>query len=99
TILRDLILFKRYLQEPWQQDPRMREVLGDSTLSEIDRAEKYVVYHILHSVPRRSNPSGIFDADQYLVKVVVNERHTLFEQHMNGILRTSGNPVRLEVLK
>jgi hypothetical protein len=44
------ILAKRYQQEPWAPDPRMREVQQDTHLAELDRSAKYFVYHILHSV-------------------------------------------------
>lgn len=78
TLVRELILAKRYQQEPWYDDPRMREVMNDTTLGtsnaggpEIIRGNKYSAYYLLHSIPRKNNPSGTFDNDQYLVKVVV----------------------------
>ena len=78
TLVRELILAKRYQQEPWYQDPRMREVIQDTTLGsalaggpEIVRGTKYSVYYLLHSIPRKSNPTGVYDNDQYLVKIVV----------------------------
>lgn len=86
TILRDLILHKRYLQEPWQQDPRMREVLNDTSLSEISRTSLYTSYYILHNVPRNSNPSGTLDADQYLIRIVVASADADFEALFNKIL-------------
>ncbi len=98
TLVRELILDKRYRQEPWQQDPRMREVLNDTTLSEINRGSKYYAYHILHSVPRKSNPTGMMDSDQYLVKVVVSARNSAFETFFNGLLTSAGNHVQLQVL-
>lgn len=78
TLVRELILAKRYQQEPWYDDPRMREVMNDTTLGtsnsggpEIVRGNRYSVYYLLHSIPRKSNPTGVYDNDQYLVKVVV----------------------------
>lgn len=78
TLVRELILAKRYQQEPWYDDPRMREVMNDTTLGtsnaggpEIVRGNKYSVYYLLHSIPRKNNPTGVFDNDQYLVKIVV----------------------------
>ncbi len=78
TLVRELILAKRYQQEPWYQDPRMREINGDTTLGtsnsggpEIVRGNTYSVYYLLHSIPRKNNPTGVFDNDQYLVKIVV----------------------------
>jgi hypothetical protein len=112
SLVRDLILAKRYQQEPFQADPRLREVLNDTTLSyidaagnvvagEISRASKYYVYHILHSVPRKSNPSGMLDSDQYLVKIVVSARTgnaAKFETWMNTLLTSAGSEVQLQVL-
>lgn len=97
TLIRELILSKRYAQEPFQTDPRMREVLDDTTLSDLSRTTRYFAYHILHSVPRTSNPSGTMDADQYLVKVVVSARSTPFETYMNALLTSAGNHVQLAV--
>lgn len=97
TLIRELILSKRYAQEPFQTDPRMREVLDDTTLSDLSRTTRYYAYHILHSVPRKSNPTGMMDADQYLVKVVVSARSTSFETWMNTLLTSAGNHVRLAV--
>ncbi len=97
TLIRELILSKRYAQEPFQTDPRMREVLDDTTLSDLSRSTRYFAYHILHSVPRTSNPSGMMDADQYLVKVVVSARSTPFETYMNTLLTSAGNHVQLAV--
>jgi len=71
TVIRELILAKRYQQEPWIQDPRLREVLDYSPFAEVTRATKYYTYNILHSVPRKANPSGMMDSDQYLIRLFV----------------------------
>lgn len=97
TLVRELILSKRYQQEPWNQDSRLRQVLDDTTLTELSRSSKYFAYHILHSVPRKSNPTGMMDADQYLVKVVVDARDADFEAFMNALLLSSNNHVQLQV--
>lgn len=97
TLVRELILAKRYQQEPWTQDVRLREVLDDTTLTELSRNSKYYAYHILHSVPRKSNPTGMMDADQYLVKVVVDARDAAFEAYFDTLLLSSGNHVQLQV--
>jgi hypothetical protein len=91
TLIRELILAKRYQQEPWQQDPRLREVLDYNPFGEISRGSKYYTYHILHSVPRKSNPSGTMDNDQYLVKVVTSARSSAFETAISTLLTTAGN--------
>lgn len=108
TLVRELILAKRYQQEPWYQDPRMREVMNDTVLGtsnsggpEIARGNKYVVYYLLHSVPRKSNPDGTFDNDQYLIKVVTSSatgRNATFESWWNTFLDSAGSAVQLRVV-
>lgn len=105
TLVRELILVKGYRQETWSDDPRMREVTLDTVLGssnaggpEIARGGSYVVYHILHSIPRKSNPSGTFDNDQYLVKIVADARDTDFETWMNAWLASANSGVQLEVV-
>lgn len=105
TLVRELILAKRYQQEPWYQDPRMREVTGDTVIGsaltggpEILRGIKYFVYYLLHSVPRKSNPDGTFDNDQYLIKVVANARNANFESWWNTFLTSAGSAVQLRVV-
>jgi hypothetical protein len=104
TLVRELILVKGYRQENWYDDPRMREVTLDTVLGssggtpEILRSGSYVVYHLLHSVPRKSNPDGTFDNDQYLVKIVADAADLNFENWMNDWLVSANNAVQLEVV-
>ena len=98
-LLKELILSNRYRQEDFPDDTRMREILNDNSMNAISRTAKYVTYHILHSIPRKSNPSGIFDADQYLIKIVVNALDATFEAWMNALLTSANNAVQLEILK
>jgi len=94
TVLRELILAKRYQQEPWQQDPRLREVLDYNPFGEVTRANKYLIYNLLHSVPRKSNPSGTMDNDQYLIRIFVPQsvgRLTALEQGITKWLQTANN--------
>lgn len=91
TLIRELILAKRYQQEPWIQDPRLREVLDYNPFTEITRGSKYVVYNILHSVPRKSNPSGMMDNDQYLVRIVTTTRNATFEGIFTNLLTSANN--------
>lgn len=99
TVVREYILDKRYRQEPWNQDARLREVLGNTTLTDVSRTTKYWAIHILHSVPRNSNPSGTMDADQYLIKIVIPETNGTvasvksFVDFMNDYLAAAGNPL------
>lgn len=97
-LIRELILDKRYRQEPYQSDWRMRGVLGDTTTSDINRNDFYHTYTIIHSIPRNLNPSGMFDADRYLIKIVATARNTGFENFMNGYLALADNPVQLKVM-
>ena len=77
TVKRDLIMTESYRQSPFHQGARdsvrMREIEEtDAIPTEIGKdattgtcAGKFAAYHILHSVPRFNNPSGVFDNDQY----------------------------------
>ena len=115
TLVRELILAKRYQQEPWYADPRMREVMNDTTLGtsggggpEITRATKYSVYYLLHSIPRKNNPTSVMDNDQYLVKIVVPSftaatgatltSMTNFQNWWNTWLTSAGSGVTLQVV-
>jgi hypothetical protein len=91
TLIRELILAKRYQQEPWIQDPRLREVLDYNPFTEITRGNKYVVYNILHSVPRKANPTGMMDNDQYLVRIVTASRNATFEGIFTNLLTSANN--------
>jgi hypothetical protein len=91
TLIRELILSKRYEQEPWQQDPRLREVLDYNPFGEITRANKYFIYNLLHSVPRKANPSGMMDNDQYLIRIYSAVRLTALEQGITYWLAQANN--------
>jgi hypothetical protein len=91
TIIRELILAKRYQQEPWQQDPRLREVLDYNPFAEVTRGTRYFSYHLLHSVPRKSNPTGTMDNDQYMIKIVTPARNTAFETGIRALLVSANN--------
>ena len=97
TLVRELILAKRYQQEPWQQDPRLREVLDYTVANasiatpELVRANKYYIYNLLHSVPRKANPSGMMDNDQYLIRIYSSVRLTALEQGITYWLSQANN--------
>lgn len=91
TLIRELILAKRYQQEPWIQDPRLREVLDYNPFGEITRGTKYYIYNLLHSVPRKSNPSGTMDNDQYLIRIFATSRLTALEQGITYWLAQANN--------
>jgi hypothetical protein len=76
TILREMILDGRYLQNAYPDSTRvdslrMREIEADPALATINRNGLYDQVLILHSVPRFNNPTGTFDNDQYLLKIHV----------------------------
>lgn len=78
TVLRHLLLTERYAQNPFNQgnrdSSRIREIEGfDPILDAVDRSKLYRVYYLQHSVPRLNNPSGVFDNDQYLYSIYVDE--------------------------
>ena len=99
TVLRDMILSESYLQNYWNDDPRIREItLGNAPINAISRTSTYVRYQILHNVPRFNNPSSTFDNDQYLLEVIVPSAVATFEADMAAILTAAGNGVALEVL-
>jgi len=91
TLLRELILSESYRQEYWHQDVRTREILDYNPLGQVTRGSKYYIYNLLHSVPRKSNPSGTMDNDQYLIRIVATARNTNFETAINTLLTTAGN--------
>ena len=69
--VRELILSESYLQNFMHSDLRIREITqGNRAYEVLDRTARYDSAFLLHSVPRFSNPSGVFDNDQYLIEVV-----------------------------
>jgi hypothetical protein len=93
--LRELILAKQYQQEWWTNDVRLREVLDNTSLTEINRNSSYYVYNILHSVPRKSNPNGMMDNDQYLVRVVCSAPSTDFQKYIDKLMELNNNSLAL----
>lgn len=76
TVLRELILDGRYLQNAYPDSSRvdslrMREIEADPALATVNKAGLYDQVLILHNVPRFNNPSSTFDNDQYLIVVHV----------------------------
>lgn len=76
TVLRELILDGRYLQNAYPDSSRvdslrMREIEADPALATVNRAGFYDQVMILHNVPRFNNPTSTFDNDQYLLVVHV----------------------------
>ena len=98
SVARDVIKSESYRQNFFHSDLRIREITqGDQILGngvgEIDRSARYVRYYLQHSVPRFNNPTGVFDNDQYLLEVIVDETDTVtqsaFEEFMDLWLTTA----------
>jgi hypothetical protein len=69
-VLRDFILYSRYRQDQYTTDPRKREAEGmDFVHTAINRSSLYDTYFILHTVSRKSNPTGVYDNDLYLIQL------------------------------
>ena len=70
TVLRDLILSESYRQNFFATDFRIREITqGNQIVASVDRTALYWRYYLQHSIPRRNNPTGTFDSDQYLLEI------------------------------
>lgn len=98
TLLQEYILSKSYEQEYWEDDPRYRETKDQTFNTDVDRTAKYKVLNILHSVPRKSNPSGTFDNDQYLIRILFK---SLFDYSaliawLNAYLTSANSGIQVE---
>jgi hypothetical protein len=70
TVVRDLTMSESYRQNFLATDLRIREITqGNQIISSIDRSALYYRYMLQHNVPRNYNPSGTFDADQYMLEI------------------------------
>jgi len=90
TVLRQLLLTERYMQNPFNQgnkdSSRIQEIEGfDPIKGAVNRSANYQVYYLQHSVPRFNNPSGVFDNDQYLYEVFVDPADTAGIANMDAL--------------
>ena len=71
-VVKDLILAESYLQNFFaNNDLRIREITqGYDMTTAINRNALYTRYFLLHSVPRWNNPTGVFDADRYMLEII-----------------------------
>lgn len=110
-VLRDLILSESYDQNFFNTNDaglRIREITqGTDVLAAVNRTGLYTCYYILHSVPRANNPTGVFDNDQYLLKIPMTDDAATgtpplggadFETFMATWLAAAGSTVTLETL-
>jgi hypothetical protein len=102
-IVRDVILSESYNQNYYHKNARQRVINEmDLLVSTIERSStfSYVSYYILHSMPRRSNYTGISDNDQYLIQLNVPNysSNADFESWMANYLGSAGTGVVMEDL-
>lgn len=78
-IVKDLVLAESYLQNFFaNNDLRIREITqGYDMTNAINRNALYTRYFILHSIPRWNNPTSTFDADRYMLEIIVPEANPL----------------------
>lgn len=105
TVLRELILDGRYLQNAYPDSSRvdslrMREIEADPALATVNKAGLYDQVLILHNVPRFNNPSSTFDNDQYLIVVHVpaGTSTTSITNFIASSASAAGNAVSLETV-
>ena len=103
SVLRDLILDGRYLQNAYPDSSRvdslrMREIEADPALATVNRSGLYDQVLILHNVPRWNNPTSTFDNDQYLIVVHVpaGTATTSITNFIVNSCSAAGNAVSLE---
>ena len=105
TVLRELILDGRYLQNAYPDSSRvdslrMREIESDPALAQVSRSGLYDKVLVLHNVPRWNNPTGTFDNDQYLLvfNVVAGTSTTAITDYfVNAAVAAQGsNAIALE---
>jgi hypothetical protein len=101
-ILRDLIQFNYYRQEFFPKSNRRKETedVDAVTFDMVNRNELYTSYYILHSVPRKNNPTSTLDSDQYLLQISVPQGSdmTAFETWFQAYLDSASKGVKLEDL-
>ena len=105
SVLRDLILDGRYLQNAYPDSSRvdslrMREIEADPALASVTRSGLYDQVLILHNVPRFNNPTSTFDNDQYLlvIHVPAGTATTSITNFIVNSCSAAGNAVSLETV-
>ena len=94
-VVRDVILSESYRQNfTHTKDLRVREITqGTEILGSVDRSAMYTAYHIVHSVPRPINPSGVYDADKYDLVIYTSAANATLETFLEDWLTGAGNPL------
>jgi len=100
-VLRDLLMTDAYMQSPYNQgnanSARIREIEGsDDVVNFVDRTSLYKAYYIQHSIPRFHNPTGVFDNDQYVYVIYVDQNDagtiTAMDALMTSLSTLTGLP-------
>jgi hypothetical protein len=100
--IRELALYNNYRQEPYQFDARRRDAVDMDTMftqtTPSPEDLSFYFYYILYSVDRKSNPTGIYDKDLYLLKLCVAKIASAqsVESWLNSYLSSSGTGVVIE---
>ena len=91
TVLRDLTMSESYRQNFLATDFRIREITqGNQIVTSVDRSALYYRYMLQHNVPRNYNPSGTFDADQYMLEIFSLVALNTFAEDTAGWLDACG---------
>jgi len=98
-VVRDVILSESYRQNfVHSKDMRVREITqGYDILGQVDRNQVYTAYHILHSIPRPINPSGVYDSDVYDLCIYTNAAVPALEQFIQDWLVGANNPIGADI--
>lgn len=97
-VVKDLILAESYLQNFFaNNDLRIREITqGYDMTSAINRNALYTRYFLLHSVPRWNNPTGVFDADRYMLEIITTAPNAALNQFLTNWLTSCADCVEFE---
>lgn len=99
-VYRDFVLSQAYKQERYPSDVRLREALDmhGITPNVTSISSLYDTYYILYGVPRRSNPTGVYDCDEYLIQLHTQTMNDLsdFEAWVTSYLESAGRGVAIE---
>ena len=86
-----MTLSESYRQNFLATDFRIREITqGNQIISSVDRTALYYRYMLQHNVPRNYNPSGTFDADQYMLEIFSLSPLTTFYNNTGDWLDNCG---------
>jgi len=97
TILREEILTELYRQQPYVNDPRVREIIGgDDVLAAISRTTQYYRYSLTHNVPRLDNNTNSYSNDQFSLNIISTAANSTLETFISTWLSNAGSGVSLE---